>query len=112
MRCTCEKCQRFYLNNPILSPPLQSTFVKGPWQCPGCKTFYSPDVNKCECQRVTSIALDTIYCEWTVEPDSILSDVTLFYTSCMESYDKTYEYVTANTPCPACGKPVRYMSIG
>jgi hypothetical protein len=50
-KCSCERCKPYFIPCP-LSPPMQTTIVKTPWQCPGCKTFYSPEVNKCECQRV------------------------------------------------------------
>jgi len=74
--CSCEHCRNLLrLNSPVFPGPYvpptwpwqpstnpypwptatPTLIVKTPWQCPGCKTFYSPDTTKCECQRVTSI---------------------------------------------------------
>ena len=71
--CTCDHCRNLLrLNSPVFPgpyvlpswpwqpstnpypwpTPMPTLVSKSPWQCPGCKTFYSPDQIKCECQRV------------------------------------------------------------
>lgn len=31
--------------------PIMVDKPKNPWQCPSCKTWYAPHIDKCECEK-------------------------------------------------------------
>ena len=41
--------------NPYpITPSYYPTMIdkpKNPWQCPSCKTWYAPHIDKCECEK-------------------------------------------------------------